>query len=80
MSDQSTPDLAAMRTRLGLTVEGMAAGIGWRTDDALEVERGEGSDVRSQFYYDWLVRLARQAPAKIEANRINARAGRRFLP
>ena len=69
-----------MRARLGLTVEAMAKGIGWRADDAIEVEDGTGSEVRSQFYYDWLVRLARQPAAKLEANRLAAGRGQRFHP
>lgn len=73
--------LATLRSRrraVGLTPAAMAAGIGMRLADVVEIERGEASDVRMNHYAAWLARIERWSAEERERQVLHAQRGERF--
>src|SRR5262245_25293933 len=54
---QCRTDLQGRRRRLGATRRAMAAGIGLRVDQVIEIEEGSASDALRNLYAQWLDRL-----------------------
>jgi hypothetical protein len=74
-------DLAARRRRAGASREAMAAGLGLKPDQILEIEAGHAADELVEVYVQWLDRIEAW-PAEKRAQQLLAAidGAKRFVP
>lgn len=70
--------LRSRRRALGLRRATMAAGIGVRVADVVEIERGEASEERLKHYAGWLTRMERWSVDERARQLELGRRGERF--
>jgi hypothetical protein len=71
-------DLRGRRQDIGATVKQMAAGLGMRTSDILNIESGIAADDRVGHYAAWLTRMESWSAGKRERELQMAQQGHRF--
>lgn len=73
-------DLMGRRRRLGASREAMAAGIGLRVSEVVEIEEARAPDSLRNFYAQWLDRLESWPEEKRSTQLLAAVEGQRFRP